>query len=559
MLEEFFTPIEQAIQETREDVRQTKESVASTFESIRILEKATELLARQQQLTMSQKSERMPRPLSSEAPRWDGRDADSLREFLYQLEILFDTCNVTSYADQMKYALSYLTMPTRVEWMGFPEYSAPNMTWEKFKERLKKEYPELVISEQGSLRELNRICDQYRPIMLGEEDRLLAFKRRFTIEANKCTKDPAIISNRELVDKFIQTLDDEFRNLLDQRLALIGGQRTDAQGKAINSADLREEDPYDWTEVANAAVKLITGKTLHRSLQRRNSRETLATNRGSSGRTTQSTGATGQVVTKRELTEVTESLSSNLAQDIANLKDMITVQEKNIKSYVDSLKGNTSGNRPMYQPPREANNGAPAYRTGCFYCGRDGHGWLYCPAKEEDAQKGRIIIDGARVMWADRTLIPRGEVPIRKRVLEKYGLSEDIISSNMYQQPPLEMPQGLIDVSQVREPEFVQYMSRINEARDATLAKEAEMSELKQRMGSLESALRNMMNVRSREEPGQPVPSILKRKDDTADQLTELSRQIAALQGQLAKRSEVRFENDTEQYMETRANKGPGF
>jgi hypothetical protein len=348
----------------------------------------------------------MPRPLSNEAPRWDGRDADGLREFIYQLERLFETCKINDDKDKLKWAVSYLNSQTRIEWMGFPEFSDPQATWAGFLERLKKEYPELVTSEQGSVRALNRICDQYRPISLGSEDQLLAFKRRFTIEANKCLKDPPIISNRELVDKFIQTLDDDFRNLLDQRLALVGGSRTDARGQPINANDLREEDPYDWTTVADTAVKLVSGKTLHRSLGARGSQP---------GVNPSSSIGAGQPITKKELFAITEGISNTLAQELAAIKDTIGVQEKNFKAYIDSIKGSTSNSRG---PVQSTGNTQYMNRQNCFYCGKEGHGWAFCPSKDEDIQAGRIYIDGNRAYFADKTPIPRGEGPIRKRVME---------------------------------------------------------------------------------------------------------------------------------------------
>jgi polyhydroxyalkanoate synthesis regulator phasin len=141
----------------------------------------------------------------------------------------------------------------------------------------------------------------------------------------------------------------------------------------------------------------------------------------------------------------------------------------------------------------------------------------------------------------------------------------------MYHQMPLELPQGVLELPQSRDPEFSIFVNKVRDHRDIQLekqtqameAKEAELQSLKRRMNSLESAL---ANINFKEAPvSRPVAmqnSI--QTDDTMDKLTALSRQVAQLQSQLASRS-VNAELDPQllsesQFLGTRATtKSQGF
>ena len=93
--------------------------------------------------------------------------------------------------------------------------------------RLKSEYPEITTEEQGSMDQLRRLCRETPEIGLAEEERLLDFKQKFSFIAQKCLKPLAITGNRELVEYFVQCLDDNFREALNSRLSLQGHLRVD--------------------------------------------------------------------------------------------------------------------------------------------------------------------------------------------------------------------------------------------------------------------------------------------------------------------------------------------
>ncbi|KAF7761162.1 hypothetical protein Agabi119p4_10571 [Agaricus bisporus var. burnettii] len=141
----------------------------------------------------------MPAPLSAGAPKWEG-DIDKLGDFIWHLERQFEVSSVTDSADKLKWALSYVNKSVCDEWSSFKEYK--DRKWDAFMERLKIEYPELVTEETGSVAKLKALCRGCRTIGLEDQEEFRKFRRQFLSQANKCLTDPAIISNRELVEEF---------------------------------------------------------------------------------------------------------------------------------------------------------------------------------------------------------------------------------------------------------------------------------------------------------------------------------------------------------------------
>lgn len=211
----------------------------------------------------------MPRMLSNEAPHWDGR-GETLRKYIWQVEKLLATCGITESKEMLDWLLTYVDLDVREEWIEFQE--AKDGEYEKFKERLRKEFPETISSERGSVRKIKTICKEYAGIEQNEEGELLSFKRKFLAEANKCLREPAVISNRELVELFSSTLSRDFQRALDARLSINGKTRN-----VLKPEDLREEDPYDIEEIVNQAIAIASGKTLVRSLQYERARPSVAT------------------------------------------------------------------------------------------------------------------------------------------------------------------------------------------------------------------------------------------------------------------------------------------
>jgi len=236
-------------------------------------------------------------------------------------------------------------------------------------------------------------------------------KNLYGVTAQKCLKPPAITGNRELVEYFMRCLDVNFREALNSRLSLQGHLRVDALGRS------RVEDPYALEQVIQKAVDLVSGKTIARALQH------SAMPSVSAGKVDPDLRAP-VLFTKQEVmrkVELSPDLES-LQMDMNVLKTMYEKQEKerekhekHIQSLIESVRAsvNRSGYQREFPPPQNQNRygspsgaAAPRLSRRCYYCFGTDHLFLNCMVKNEDKQKGLILVDGFTIRFANGDPIP---------------------------------------------------------------------------------------------------------------------------------------------------------
>jgi len=367
----------------------------------------------------------MPLALSPSAPRWDGR-ARNLRTYIRLVERMLAATEITDEQQKLRWLTEYVDPDINDQWTSFEEYIRGN--WDGFMGRLKSEYPEITTEEQGSMDQLRRLCQETPEIGLAEEECLLDFKQKFFFIAQKCLKLLAIIENRELVEYFVRCLDVNFREALNSRLSLQGHLRVDALGRS------RVEDPYALEQVIQKAVDLVSSKTIARALQH-------SAMPGVSTGKVDPDSRVPVLFTKQETTrkvELSPDLES-LQMDMNVLKTMYEKQEKgrekhekHIQSLIESVCAsvNRSGYQREFPPPQNQNryggpSGAAAPRPSrkCYYCFRTDHLFLNCMVKNEDEQKGLILVDSFTVRFANGDPIPMDPNLSIRECVKKHLLS----------------------------------------------------------------------------------------------------------------------------------------
>jgi hypothetical protein len=133
----------------------------------------------------------MPVPMMAGALKWDG-EVENLTDFIWRIDHTCELVRLSDEAKKMKWALAYVPHDVRMEWLAIPESQGD---WRDFKEKLKEEYPELVEKETGSVGAMRELCSRFRSIGISKQSRLLAFRRKFQVLADKCLKAPALMSN----------------------------------------------------------------------------------------------------------------------------------------------------------------------------------------------------------------------------------------------------------------------------------------------------------------------------------------------------------------------------
>ncbi|KAK0222785.1 hypothetical protein EDD85DRAFT_796301 [Armillaria nabsnona] len=149
---------------------------------------------------MSSSTQKMPRPASRDVPKFDSEEPENLHHFLGQMEDLFSDYSITDDDEKKKKLVRYMDAHTEEEWQALEEYDSG--TFAEFKDTILKNYPEAADVETGTWERLTCISRKFSNLGADECELYLKFKRRFLTEAKKLQKPPALVMNRELVEKF---------------------------------------------------------------------------------------------------------------------------------------------------------------------------------------------------------------------------------------------------------------------------------------------------------------------------------------------------------------------
>ncbi|THV06425.1 hypothetical protein K435DRAFT_645546, partial [Dendrothele bispora CBS 962.96] len=138
------------------------------------------------------------------APTFDKEEPENLERYIAELEDIFEANNVEPEESKIYMALKYMEYRTRL--YHVPDAKEAAGSWEAFKKLLRKAYPESVGDERGSLIRLIEIVSKHSPIVLGQRGKVVKYIREFTIECNKLTAQPVMISNQQAVALFLRAL-----------------------------------------------------------------------------------------------------------------------------------------------------------------------------------------------------------------------------------------------------------------------------------------------------------------------------------------------------------------
>lgn len=445
--------------------------------------------------------------MATGAPIWDGRP-HTLRDFLWRLEWCFDVSGITEAAEKVKWAVSYVEPSIRDEWSSFEEFTTPD--WEGFKQRLKAEYPEIVQEEKGSVSALRSLCGRFKHISQYDEERLLDFKRKFSMMATKCLTDPALVTNRELVEMFVGSLDKNFQDSLNNRLSTSGTLR--------GGNKVRDEDPYDWTEVVKTAVELVSGKTIAKAFKA-DSAESV-------------TRATPAQVKREPSTSQLEQ--EDWRAEMASLKDTMDIRFRSIQSFMDSQRSaaprpsRPAGNSGYGQ--QQSSQGNDDYSSGkCFYCYETGHRWMNCPVKDQDIKEGKVKLIGRELRYGDGSPIPRENGMSMKAIIEKH--MPTFLLSCLGLLPELPQDEEVDPITRARAPEISIYTNQLRDVRD-TLIQEGRQA--RDRTGQDMDAMARRLASLEERVVKQPDPRHRKAKELEVSS-SEDENEVEGLAAQLAK------------------------
>ncbi|KAF4609433.1 hypothetical protein D9613_012930 [Agrocybe pediades] len=337
-----------------------------------------------------------PLPGTKDAPKFDEKEPLELMRFFERMEDLFENHPTQFATDKQKIQAlgKYASARTEMEWRAFDTYSKEK--YEDYKRDILDSYPEARKLERGSLDTLQTICDSYRrnPIASDDLPGLAGLIRAFRAEAKKLLKEPPLVSNRDLVDRFVRCLTEDFQVQIDARLGLM----TFAKDKLAKSAEapaagaakethVRPEDLYQLDDVIETAQNVA--ETSRKGTLMDYSRSTGGRSYQTRELVPDRPGSEALVKMEEKIAMLTDTLI-NAEKRQTQRDQQLQELQKNIASMKQTLVANQQVAPampyapapmpyPQYQQRLPRNPGFGTQGNGCFYCQETGHMLNSCP------------------------------------------------------------------------------------------------------------------------------------------------------------------------------------
>lgn len=328
------------------------------------------------------------------------------------MEDLYKDCKITDEEEKKELILRYIDVDSEDEWKYFESFK--NGTWDEFKDEIVENYPDASNAAGGTLVRLEKIIKQAKEIQQTQCSEFLAFKRKFTVEANKLLIPPACISNRELVQKFLGCLSFEFHREIISHLAM--RQSLAAQTAALLVPPVagappaavvpirRKEDQYDLQEVIREATEVAM-----------NFHGSLAVSPSTESRVTTNHAVKSENSDPDEIQLKYANLLDRIglmAEEGAKTRKSIEEVLKTLQQSSASFPSIASIPSPARPSPVQNNQGQSmineAIQEGaCFYCWLMGHRVGECPSKYEHLEQNKIKIVDGKWRLDDGNWVPR--------------------------------------------------------------------------------------------------------------------------------------------------------
>ncbi|KAH9475643.1 hypothetical protein JR316_0011198 [Psilocybe cubensis] len=394
------------------------------------------------------------------APKFIDTEPEELLRFLEAVDELYKKCEITNDNDKKKAVGKYVSAQTEAQWKAFKTYKTG--TWEEFKTEVTASYPEVVLLERGSITALDKLCRKYsraNRIEASDITGLAALIRCFRAEAGKLTEDPPLVSNRDLVDRFLDCLTPEFATRIEDKLDTIMDARASITDNAGTNA--RWEDRYTLQEVINMAQGIAErsrrGYGIKPAENKGNRRgygdEELVPNQK---------GLETYVKLEEQMAQLIDTITNAEKRRMADYKVLQESQNRQLREMQQflSTRQTTPGLLPnnSYAPSRYRDNP----NTGCHYCKEDSHRIIECPYVRKHLEAKWIIKNAENHIRLPNgaQIYPDGNKS-RKEVVENMNKSKGMAATML--QEERESPAGEVRYKLHRQYELAKSLQALTE------------------------------------------------------------------------------------------------
>jgi len=339
----------------------------------------------------------MPKPGEKNAPTFDTEKPEELGRFFERVEDWFAEDGIVDDEEKKKKIVKYLDADSEIQWKAFSKFGKGSFM--EFREQVMASYPKAEDVMKGSVTALKKRIKKLGPIDVDERDDLLSLIRIMTAEVAKLkTIQPAIHTNRELVELFLSRLTADFARRVAHKLSM---------HRLVNSKESTEvrnsEDMYDIEEVMEMA------------------RQTSMESANPFGKflwTAESSNTGSSVKLEEAVARLTDSINlqsqynKQVDQRLANLQISLTQPRP---APVSGFAG--AGYNRGY--PQASNHVHTGPSSDCFYCrGNDGHRIPDCADVHKHLDLGWIKKFDNQLRLPDGNRIPRDGNKSMKEVVE---------------------------------------------------------------------------------------------------------------------------------------------
>ena len=402
-------------------------------------------------------------------PSFDGKSAESLMKYIKFCRMIITSAGLTTDTERKDTLVKYSSIQVQEEWSSLETYKTG--TFEEWVAEIESLFPEIETITTGSLARLDKICEDYKGLKKSDKGKVKRFGVSFKNEALKLMKAPSLVTNPDLVDKYIACFEPAFAgeiNLMISQTLYWKTQAPKAQGPASGTTPapstpqlIRGEDTIelaDLIEMVENLTKINTTRTVtmanltamtdtHISVGSAvGAGEFIKLKNEVSGRLDSFAGEVAQIKDSVALTEA-RRVADKKAADTARQEDKNELKESWKQTLNQALQGHRSQPeitlvQPQIQPgPTYRSQGGSSENRDCYYCYLSGHMVRDCPYKREHIDGGKILIENNRMRLGDGSPFPKWpESKSQKQRVDDYYASKVVngapqILMQSYQHP----------------------------------------------------------------------------------------------------------------------------
>jgi hypothetical protein len=297
---------------------------------------------------------RIPNPWDKSSPSFDGETASSLRKFIRNLRNIFTQGGIATDAAKKAKTLEYLQEDDVIEqWERLPTYTSG--TFDEWVAEIEGFFPELEDAKVGSLKKMRRICSEHQDVPVNDLGAVRRFSIAFVNEADKLLMPPAALDNGQLVDMYLDCLEESFANNIN---AIIMQSKFFANGTTATPA--AAVNAGAGAAVAQPVSVKRRGDKVPLAFVIKTAKEMAEYWDGHSSKRSKKGSAKGELAGKEVAIKLEEDARENRAlldginALTAVIKDSFTIQDKKLDQWMKTSFSQAVTNPP---PQENSNNG----------------------------------------------------------------------------------------------------------------------------------------------------------------------------------------------------------